>query len=188
MPPRRVCGLSCGAALASIRSSPLRPRWGLGTAPTPRFSNGGAARVLAVRRPGRFRGGALPGSKRAGVRGSAVHRQHSTGSRSPLTHLAAGVRHEWLPPRCPPEAGGLSRQDWKTVGTASAELPRADVHPAPLQPRQSTLSRRSARRKAEVPGRPGLSRMANYLTWASRNRITQSRDIDFRVSYEIGNQ
>jgi hypothetical protein len=57
----------------------------------------------------------------------------------PLTHMAAGVRHEWLPPRCPPEAGGLSRQDWKTVGTASAEPPRADVHPASPQPPQSTL-------------------------------------------------
>jgi hypothetical protein len=68
------------------------------------------------------------------------------GAVQPLTHMAAGVRHEWLPPRCPPEAGGLSRQDWKTVGTASAELPRADVHPAPLQPRQSTLSGRSTTR------------------------------------------
>jgi hypothetical protein len=62
----------------------------------------------------------------------------------PLTHMAAGVRHEWLPPRCPPEAGGLSRQDWKTVGTASAELPRADVHPASPQPPQSTLLGHSA--------------------------------------------
>jgi hypothetical protein len=50
----------------------------------------------------------------------------------------------------------------------------------------SILSRHSAPRKAKTPARPGLSRMANYQTWASRNRISQSRDIDFSISYEIG--
>jgi hypothetical protein len=27
MPPRRVCGWLCGAAIAATRSSPTRPKW-----------------------------------------------------------------------------------------------------------------------------------------------------------------
>ena len=125
---------------------------------------GGHARLYAVGRtsPGygavaglvrKGRAGSLgSGSRRhigacnnmAGVRGqSAIGGAAPVGdpgAAQPLTHMAAGVRHEWLPPRCPPEApacrGGIGKR-W-------APLPLNCPEPTFIRPLPNRGSRPNA--------------------------------------------
>ena len=134
----------------------MRPPWPIGF------------RMPTNRHPGRRHIDAC--KKRAGVRGSVSHRRPNFASRSArratLNPLTLSVRQGVVvsrlsagrPAACPVEPVFLSSQgSWdaaptpadrgwevcKAVGTASAELPRADVHPASPKPPQATRSDRS---------------------------------------------
>jgi hypothetical protein len=161
--PSRTCGWTpCGLGPSRCRSRLLDPHGlasrsrhalhhALGRASpglSPRCRNGAMRRFWSTgfkmptsRRPGRKATGAC--NKRAGVRGPVSHRrptpvrdlQANDGGRGFSRTLGTRGRR----------AADRRWEVWKTVGTASAGLRRADVHPTSPQPPQSTLSGRSRR-------------------------------------------